>query len=175
MQLLWRRFDRVGLARTVQLINKTNQFNLTTRRYSEADVLGVMHNERAFGMQLRLVDRFGDNGISAIVIGRLLNDDDLLIDTWLMSCRVLGRQVEPTTLNLVAAAAKRLGARRLIGEYIATAKNGMVKDHYARLGFAAIGEEGGATRHALDLVGFVPRDTFVEVNEETVSSQEAVA
>ena len=167
MRLMWRRFDRVGLTRTVQLINKTNQFNLTTRRYTEADVLGVMRDECAFGAQLRLTDRFGDNGIVAIVIGRLQGDADLVIDTWLMSCRVLGRQVEPTTLNLVAALAKALGARRLIGDYIPTAKNGMVRDHYAKLGFSASGEgPGGATRHVLDLAGFVPRDTFVEVGEE---------
>jgi FkbH-like protein len=165
MRLLWRRFDQVGLSRTVQLINKTNQFNLTTRRYTEADVVGVMRDDRAFGLQLRLLDRFGDNGIIAIVIGRLANNEDLVIDTWLMSCRVLGRQVEPTTLNLVAAMAKKLGARRLIGEYIPTAKNGMVRDHYAKLGFEPLDETGGVTRHALDLVSFVPRDTFLEVKE----------
>jgi FkbH-like protein len=169
MRLLWRRFDRVGLARTVQLINKTNQFNLTTRRYSEADVLAVMEDKRAFGAQLRLIDRFGDNGIIAIVIGRLQDNADLAIDTWLMSCRVLGRQVEPTTLNLVAALAQELGAKRLVGEYIPTPKNGMVRDHYAKLGFAACAdgpEFDGATRHVLDLAGFVLRDTFVEVAEE---------
>jgi FkbH-like protein len=169
MRLLWRRFDRVGLARTVQLINKTNQFNLTTRRYSEADVVAVMEDERAFGAQLRLIDRFGDNGIIAIVIGRLQDDADLVIDTWLMSCRVLGRQVEPTTLNLVAVLARQLGARRLVGDYIPTPKNGMVRDHYAKLGFAACGEAAspdGATRHILDLGAFAPRDTFVEIAEE---------
>ena len=169
MRLLWRRFDRIGLARTVQLINKTNQFNLTTRRYSEADVIAVMRDGRAFGAQLRLIDRFGDNGIIAIVIGRLEDDADLVIDTWLMSCRVLGRQVEPTTLNLVAALAKQLGARRLVGDYIPTPKNGMVRDHYAKLGFATCGETAGpdgATRHVLDLAAFAPRDTFVEIAEE---------
>lgn len=169
MRLIWRRFDRVGLARTVQLINKTNQFNLTTRRYSEADVLAVMEDKRAFGAQLRLVDRFGDNGIIAIVIGRLHENADLVIDTWLMSCRVLGRQVEPTTLNLVAALAKELGAKRLVGEYIPTSKNGMVRDHYTKLGFTACTdgpEFDGAIRHSFDLAEFVPRDTFVEVTEE---------
>jgi FkbH-like protein len=167
MRLLWRRFDRIGLARTVQLINKTNQFNLTTRRYTEADVLAVMADERAFGATLRLVDRFGDNGIVAIVIGRLQGGGDLVIDTWLMSCRVLGRQVEPTTLNLVAALAKRLGARRLVGEYIPTAKNGMVRDHYTKLGFGALDCGPGETaRYALDLVGFVASDTFIDVAEE---------
>jgi FkbH-like protein len=169
MRLLWRRFDRVGRNRTVQLINKTNQFNLTTRRYSEADVLCVINDDRAFGAQLRLVDRFGDNGIIAIVIGRLLEAEDVLIDTWLMSCRVLGRQVEPTTLNLVAALAQELGGRRLIGEYIPTAKNGMVKEHYSKLGFRPIdGESANTARYALDLTGFAPSATFVEMREERV-------
>jgi predicted enzyme involved in methoxymalonyl-ACP biosynthesis len=92
--------------------------------------------------------------------------DDLVIDTWLMSCRVLGRQVEPTTLNLVAAAAKRLGARRLLGEYVPTAKNGMVKDHYAKLGFAPLeARPDGGSRHVLDLPAFVPAETFITVRE----------
>jgi FkbH-like protein len=169
MQLLWRRFDRVGLNRTVQLINKTNQFNLTTRRYTEADVLSVMQDNSAFGAQLRLMDRFGDNGIIAIVIGRLVEEEAVLLDTWLMSCRVLGRQVEPTTLNLAAALARGLGGRRLIGEYVPTAKNGMVKDHYAKLGFSPIdGDTGEAARYGLDLVDFTPRDTFIEVREERI-------
>ena len=92
--------------------------------------------------------------------------DELLIDTWLMSCRVLGRQVEPTTLNLIAAQAKRLGASRLIGDYLPTKKNGMVKDHYARLGFQVIETAaGGASRAVLDLAGFVPAETFIDVTE----------
>jgi FkbH-like protein len=167
MELIWRRFDKLGLQRTVQLINKTNQFNLTTRRYTEEDVLAIMADDsRAFGLQLRLVDRFGDNGIIAIVIGRMVGAEDLLIDTWLMSCRVLGRQVEPTTLNLVADQAKRLGARRLIGEYLPTKKNGMVKDHYTKLGFTPA-EQGadGSSRSVLDLPTFAPASTFITVTE----------
>jgi FkbH-like protein len=166
MRLLWRPFDTLGLDRIVQLINKTNQFNLTTRRYSEGDVRALIGDRRAFGLQLRVVDRFGDNGIIAIVIGRMNDDEDLLIDTWLMSCRVLGRQVETETLNLVAAAAIRLGARRLIGEYIPTPKNGMVRDHYGKLGFAPIECGGeGSVRSLFDLFGFVPRETFIEACE----------
>ena len=166
MELIWRRFDPIGLQRTVQLINKTNQFNLTTRRYTEADVQAIMADPRAFGLQLRLLDRFGDNGIIAILIGRMTAEDDLLIDTWLMSCRVLGRQVEPTSLNLIAAEAQRLGARRLIGEYVPTKKNGMVRDHYARLGFAPLdADASGASRAVLDLAGFVPAETFIDVKE----------
>ena len=166
MRLLYRRFDPVGLQRIVQLINKTNQFNLTTRRYEAADVLAVMGDDHSFGLQLRLLDRFGDNGMIGIVIGRLCSEDELLIDTWLMSCRVLGRQVEPATLNLVAALAGRLGAKRLIGDYLPTGRNAMVKDHYARLGFAPAGAlEGGGTRHRLELAEFVPIETFIDVQE----------
>jgi FkbH-like protein len=166
MRLVWRRFDKVGLQRIVQLINKSNQFNLTTRRYTEADVLAVMDAPDAFGLQLRLLDRFGDNGVIAIVIGRVQDDRDLLIDTWLMSCRVLGRQVEPTTLNLIAQEAMKLGARRLIGAYIPTKKNAMVKDHYARLGFTVIETDaGGGSRAVLDLGSFTPAETFIHVTE----------
>jgi FkbH-like protein len=166
MTLKWRPFDQLGLSRTVQLINKTNQFNLTTQRYTEQDVTGVMQDPRAFGLQLRLLDRFGDNGIIGIVIGKMQNDEDLLIETWLMSCRVLGRQVEPTTLNIVALQAQQLGAKRLIGEYRPTKKNGMVKDHYAKLGFSIVStDESGASRAMLELHNFKPVPTFIDVLE----------
>ena len=166
MQLIWRRFDRVSFQRIVQLINKTNQFNLTTERYTDADVLAVMRDERAFGLQLRLTDRFGDNGIIAVVIGKMQDADDLMIDTWLMSCRVLGRQVEPTTLNLVVSRAKALGARRLTGVYKPTKKNAMVKDHYSRLGFTTTRSDAdGGNLNVLNLDSFVPVETFIDVCE----------
>jgi FkbH-like protein len=166
MEMKWRRFDRIGLQRTVQLINKTNQFNLTTRRYTDEDVMAITQSSKAFGLQLRLTDRFGDNGIIAICIGKMQDDNDLLIDTWLMSCRVLGRQVEPTTLNLIADQAKRLGAKRLLGDYIPTKKNSMVKTHYEKLGFILTETDGdGSTRATLDLNGFVPAETFIAVTE----------
>ncbi len=164
MQLIWRPFDRMGLQRIVQLINKSNQFNLTTRRYTEEDALAVMDDPDAVGLQLRLIDRFGDNGVIAIVIGRMQPDRDMLIDTWLMSCRVLGRQVEPTTLNLLAQEALKLGARRLIGEYIPTKKNGMVKDHYAKLRFTAVETDAvGGSRNVLELSSYAPAETFIFV------------
>jgi FkbH-like protein len=166
MKMVWNRFDSVGQQRVVQLINKTNQFNLTTRRHDDADVSAIMADPKSFGLQIRLLDRFGDNGIIAIVIGRMLDDEAVTIDTWLMSCRVLGRQVEPTTLNLVAAQAQALGAKRLIGEYIPTKKNGMVRDHYAKLGFEVVTRhEDGGTIAVLDLQDFTPAPTFIHVTE----------
>lgn len=165
MQMVWRTFDEVGLSRVTQLINKTNQFNLTTRRYTEAEVKSVMDDPGAFGLQIRLIDRFGDNGIIAIVIGRLEADGKTVrIDTWLMSCRVLGRCVEPTTLNLVAAQAKRLGASCLIGEYFPTNKNAMVADHYRGLGFDTLDQgPDGHSRWAMDLTEFGGFATFIDV------------
>jgi FkbH-like protein len=166
MALISKRFDKIGMQRIVQLINKSNQFNLTTKRYTDEDVIAVMADPDAFGLQLRLTDRFGDNGIIAIVIGRLRDNKDLYIDTWLMSCRVLGRQVEPTTLNLICQEAKKLGARRVVGEYIPTKKNGMVKDHYAKLGFTVMDTDpSGGNVNMIDLASFTPADTFIHVIE----------
>jgi FkbH-like protein len=166
MRLVWSRFDKIGLQRIVQLINKSNQFNLTTRRYTDADIAAVMADQTAIGLQLRLTDRFGDNGIIAIVIGRLRPDKNLDIDTWLMSCRVLGRQVEQTTLNLIAQQAVKMGARRLLGEYIPTKKNAMVKDHFARMGFTVITTSpAGGNRNVLDLATFNAAETFIHMVE----------
>ena len=166
MRMVWNRFDSVGQNRVVQLINKTNQFNLTTRRHTDTDVAAIMADPRKFGLQLRLLDRFGDNGIIGIVIGALTEPGTVTIDTWLMSCRVLGRGVERTTLNLVAHQARALGATRLVGEYIPTKKNGMVRDHYAKLGFTVTSQaEGGASTAVLDLDGFEPSPSFIHVSE----------
>jgi predicted enzyme involved in methoxymalonyl-ACP biosynthesis len=96
----------------------------------------------------------------------MLEPGSVTIDTWLMSCRVLGRQVEPTTLNLVAAQARALGAHRLIGEYFPTKKNGMVRDHYVKLGFTRITEAAdGSSTNVLDLTTFEPAPTFIHVVE----------
>ena len=157
MRLVWRRFDRDGLARIVQLINKTNQFNLTTRRYTEAEVAALVDATDAVGLQFRLIDRFGDNGMIAVVVGRR-RESALEIETWLMSCRVLGRDVERATLSVLAGEAVAMGLRSLAGTYRPTAKNGMVRDHYERLGFTRLSCEGEETTWALDLQTFTPAE-----------------
>jgi FkbH-like protein len=155
MELIWSPFTSIDLQRVVQLINKTNQFNLTTRRYTEPEVVAVMKDPLSFTLQLRLTDKFGDNGIIGIVIARGNGDGSLLLDTWLMSCRVLGRGVEESTLSLVVQEARRLGAREIIGEYRPSTKNGMVSGHYAKLGFAPAGTlADGATRWKLQIDSF---------------------
>jgi FkbH-like protein len=126
------------LARSTQLINKTNQFNLTTRRYSEAEVERIAADPRSVALAIRLADKFGDNGLISVVLARpdaTVASDELLIDSWLMSCRVLGRQVEDAVLDVLAKSATAAGYRALIGEYRPTERNGMVAEHFPRLGF----------------------------------------
>jgi FkbH-like protein len=128
------RFDEAGRARIAQLVNKTNQFNLTTRRYSESEVAAFESDPDAFGLQVRLQDRFGDNGMISVLLCRR-EGARWLIDTWLMSCRVLNRRLEEQLLNVLVASARAHGVDRLVGVYRPSAKNGMVKDHYRKLGF----------------------------------------
>jgi FkbH-like protein len=157
MVLEVRRIEPVSLARATQLINKTNQFNLTTRRYDEAEVAALARDPSVLTFCGRLTDRLGDNGIVSVVIGRLVEEGAervLDIDTWLMSCRVLGRRVEQAMLGTVAAAAARAGATALIGRYRPTPRNGLVRELYPSLGFAPAGEgDGGETVWRLPLAG----------------------
>lgn len=137
MQMTLQPFDDTGRARIAQLINKSNQFNLTTRRYTEAEVAAAQHDPEAFTLQVRLADAFGDNGMISVIICRR-DQDDWDIDTWLMSCRVLGRKVEVAVLQELLAQARARGIRRLVGRYLPTEKNKLVEDHYAKLGFTTL-------------------------------------
>ena len=162
MRLHWRRFDAVGQSRIVQLINKTNQFNLTTRRTTDDAVAALIANRAALTLQLRLLDSFGDNGVVGIVTGHP-NGTAIVIDTWLMSCRVLGRGVERATLHLVVAEARRLGAATLTGVYVPSAKNGMVRDHYKSLGFSPADDGPDfEKRWTLDLAQVLPAATHIQ-------------
>lgn len=165
MRLIWQRFDASGRQRITQLINKTNQFNLTTRRYTEADVTQFMDDPETLTLQLRLVDVLGDNGIIGIIIACPVpgNEKTLRIDTWLMSCRVLGRQVEEASLNLLVEQAKVMGIEMLIGEYRPTAKNGMVSEHYSKLGFEKQEQKDeGETSWLLSLPTYSPKETCIK-------------
>jgi FkbH-like protein len=135
--------------RVVELIHKTNQFNLTTRRYNWAELNAAVRD--GFGRFYRLTDKFGDNGIISVVAVARDGDEDVRIDLWLMSCRVLGRKVEDAILADMVGRARALGARRLIGEYNATAKNALVRDLYPRLGFTEMSRDGASTFYTLPL------------------------
>lgn len=132
-------FRQADLPRITQLINKTNQFNLTTRRYTEAEVRALMEDPSVLTYAFRLTDRFGDNGLTSIVIGRRGPEPGSLeLDSWLMSCRILGRRVENAVLQVIVEDAKAAGITQLIGRYRPTPKNGLVKDHYPNLGFSLL-------------------------------------
>jgi FkbH-like protein len=157
MEIVFQPFDMVGRARIAQLINKSNQFNLTTRRYSEADVDGMISNPACFTLQVRLIDRFGDNGMISVVICRGVGGQEWTIDTWLMSCRVLGRRVEHMVLNEIKRHAIASGASSLRGDFIPTDRNSLVKNHYATLGFELIeSRPDGATSWRLNAASESP-------------------
>lgn len=161
MVVTFQPFDAVGRARITQLINKSNQFNLTTRRYTEIEVAAAARE--AFTLQVRLTDRFGDNGMISVVICRECAPATWEIDTWLMSCRVLGRGVEVMVLREIAGQARELGITTLLGLYRPTARNGMVADHYAKLGFEPAGSDpDGTTRWTLD-TALVPKAVPMQV------------
>ena len=140
MEIVFKPFDATGRARIVQLINKSNQYNLTTRRYTEADLLEVERAPGTFTLQVRLIDRFGDNGMISVIICKPSEAGTWIIDTWLMSCRVLGRQVEEGVLCEIMAQACSRGITRLVGEFLPTDRNMMVQKHYQKLGFERVAE-----------------------------------
>ena len=156
MEIDFAPFDRTGRARISQLINKSNQFNLTTRRYSEAEVAAAEEDASAFTLQVRLVDKFGDNGMISVIICRAAGADTWEIDTWLMSCRVLGRKVEAMVLREILEQARQAGMQRLVGVYRPTEKNALVREHYHKLGFSLISEVDGETRWEMDTSVHIP-------------------
>jgi FkbH-like protein len=142
MTITFQPFDGKGRARIVQLINKSNQYNLTTHRYTEPEILEVERDPKIFTLQVRLADIFGDNGMISVVICRPAGNETWEIDTWLMSCRVLGRKVEHMVLRKIVEHARAAGVYKLIGTYRPTERNKLVLDHYAKLGFNKVREEG---------------------------------
>jgi FkbH-like protein len=166
MELIWGPFDSLSLPRVTQLINKTNQFNLTTRRYSEDETRRFSEDPKAVTLRCRLIDRFGDNGIIGIIIALEQKEGDWLVDTWLMSCRVLGRGVEQAMMDLLVQETENKGAQKLIGQYFPTAKNNMVKDHYPDLGFEPLGtDEKGNSRWSLTLGTKKKFDYFMKLQK----------
>ena len=157
-----RSFDSMGRARITQLINKTNQFNLTTRRYTETEVAAMETDPALFTMQIRLQDRFGDNGMISVLICKQL-EDKWFIDTWLMSCRVLNRRVEEATLNILHAEAQARGIAHLVGIYRPTEKNGMVKEHYGKLGFTLVDKGSTGDQWELEVDTYQPTQLPIAV------------
>jgi len=160
------RFKPIYLERIAQLTNKTNQFNLTTRRYTLAEMEALARDEHVIGLYGKLSDRFGDNGLISIVLGRR-EGEVLHLDLWLMSCRVLKRDMELAMLDAVAREARAAGIRTLMGYYMPTKKNGMVADHYDKLGFEPISVDANSKESVwkLDISGYESRNRHIKVLE----------
>ena len=161
-----RPLDELDLPRVEQLVGKTNQFNLTTRRHGLPQLRAFTETAGSVAFSLRLRDRFTDHGLVAVLVA-VPDGESLDIDTWLMSCRVIGRTVEEVMLAEVLRRARALGYNAVTGTYVPTAKNELVRDLYARLGFESAGGEGGTTRWRYDLRRADDAKTqYIEVGDE---------
>lgn len=162
-------FAPMYMSRIAQLTNKSNQFNLTTKRYSQTDIEAVAHDADHITLYGKLGDKFGDNGVVSIVIGRIdgPDRDELHMELWLMSCRVLKRDMEYAMMDELVAKAKAIGIKKIIGYYYPTAKNAMVKDFYSLQGFSKIkeDEEGNTTWEFLIDDHYSKKQHVIKINE----------
>jgi FkbH-like protein len=154
-------FNSFNTPRVAQLSQRSNQFNLRTVRYTEQDVKLLATSTTHFTFSFTLDDKFGENGLICVIVLKKENEDTLFIETWLMSCRVLKRSMENFVLNTIVQHAAEKGFKQLKGEYISTAKNEMVKDHYHLLGFAQ-----KDNHWILDLSSYQLKKTFITEKEK---------
>jgi FkbH-like protein len=153
------RFTAFNTPRVAQLTQRSNQFNLRTVRYDETQIRDIEFSADHLPFAFTLKDSLGDHGLISVVILKR-QGNAFFVDTWLMSCRVLRRGMEAFVLNTIAQRARGAGAIRLIGEFRETVKNGLVREHYASLGF-----ERQEDLWYLDLAGYTPRPTFIRQQE----------
>lgn len=158
-------FSSVYLERIAQLCNKTNQFNLTTKRYTRELLEELSEEEGCLTLYGRLSDCFGDNGLVTVVLGKV-EGNRLFIELWLMSCRVLKRNLEFAMMDVLVKKAREKGMTELVGTYLPTAKNKMVADFYKEMGFSWVEDisEGGSV-WALSLDGYQEKNTVIKVKE----------
>lgn len=151
-------FNNFNTPRVAQLSQRSNQFNLTTIRYSESDIESIGKSSDYASFVFTLDDKYGENGIISLIILKKISADSLYIETWIMSCRVLKRGMEYFSLNIVMEYAIKNGYKRLIGQYIPTAKNSLVKDHYRDLGFT---EQDG--KWILETEGYKAKKCYIKI------------
>ena len=155
------RVSPIQLERATQLINKTHQFNTTTRRLSVQQVAQYAHGADTLALQFRLADRLGDNGLVSVMLLRDGGGGLLDIDNWVMSCRVFGRGLENEILNIVVELARERGVRALEAEFVATDRNAVIADLFPRLGFSAVAGRVAGSHWRLDLIAHTPQATHI--------------
>ena len=157
-------FDPVSIPRITQLTNKSNQFNLTTRRYTQPEIENAAADGDRITLYGRLTDTFGDNGIVSVVIGHI-EGESCDIELWLMSCRVLKKDMELAMLDTLVGKCRARGVKQLKGTYLPTAKNGMVRGLYESFGFEKTYETPeGETGWVLELEGYADKNKVIAVN-----------
>lgn len=154
-------FTKFNTPRVAQLSQRSNQFNLRTVRYTDADIEALANDPNVIDLSFTLEDKFGDNGLIAVVIMKPLDKETLFVDTWFMSCRVLKRGMENFTLNTMVEKAKFAGYKKIIGEYLPTSKNKMVENHYIGLGFTKI-EKSETAQFELEVDEYPNRECYIE-------------
>lgn len=156
------------MSRIAQLTNKSNQFNLTTKRYSQSEIESVAKDRDYITLYGKLGDKFGDNGVVSTLIGKIAGEDrdELHMELWLMSCRVLKRDMEYAMMDQLVEKCRSAGIRRIYGYYYPTAKNAMVKNFYELQGFTRIAEdaEGNTTWEYCIPENYENRNKVIEVN-----------
>lgn len=159
-------FSPMYFSRIAQLTNKSNQFNLTTRRFTQAEIAGMAADSRYVTLYGRLSDKFGDNGVVSLVTGEV-QGDRLDVILWLMSCRVLKRDMEYAMMDALASRCGALGIKTVRGFYFPTAKNGMVRDFYEKQGFQKLSEDpDGSTVWELSLAGYEPKNHVISIHSK---------
>ena len=154
-------FTKFNTPRVAQLSQRSNQFNLRTIRYTEADIEALAADPDVIDLCFTLEDKFGDNGLIAVVIMKKHDAETLFVDTWFMSCRVLKRGMENFTLNTMVEYAKEKGYKRIIGEYLPTPKNKMVEKHYENLGFQAL-TDAPTAQYLLEIDKYNNRECYIK-------------
>jgi len=154
-------FTKFNTPRVAQLSQRSNQFNLRTVRYTEADISALAADPNVIDLSFTLEDKFGDNGLIAVIIMKKQDADTLFVDTWFMSCRVLKRGMENFTLNTMVERARAAGYKKIVGEYLPTPKNKMVENHYTGLGFTKV-EGADTAQYELDVETYQPRECYIE-------------
>ena len=158
-------FIPLYMQRIAQLTNKSNQFNLTTKRYTQAEIEAAANDPDCVTLYGKLADKFGDNGVVSVVIGRR-RGEALHLELWIMSCRVLKRDMEFAMMDALAAKCRAMGVKTVYGYYYPTAKNGMVRDFYQLQGFTKLSEDTeGNTVWQLDLEGYQNKNRFISVED----------
>ena len=157
--------DVSSVGRIAQLTQKTNQFNLTTKRYTESEINNLMVSDKDFVLSISVTDKFGDSGLTAISIVNLISETEACIDSYLMSCRILGRNIEFSVFNFIIEFLEKKGISLVQGQYSKTFKNSQVADFYEKVGFTNFEKTEAEKKYSLKINEYKPKNiNYININ-----------